>query len=123
MICLWPVLAPDWSRATMLLRDLIPALKPEVDLVKTTDGTIDDYEKTAQVLLMCGTEAAPPSKTPWTPSRMRCRGRLVSNLPAVIHGAAQDQGRQAIGDRRPAAAVLWRRYDTPPLTTICCLLR
>ena len=42
------------------LRDLIPALKPELDLVRATEGTIDHYKNmTAEILLMCGAEAPP----------------------------------------------------------------
>lgn len=75
------------------LRDLIPALKPELDQVKATEGTIDDYKKvTAEVLLMCGAEA-PPLFT----GTMGALANVLPNatrieLPGVNHGAAQDQG-------------------------------
>ena len=42
------------------LRDLVPALIPELEQVKATEGTIDDYRNaTAEVLLLCGSEAPP----------------------------------------------------------------
>ena len=65
------------------LRDLVPALKPELDLVKATEGTIDDYKNvSAEVLLMCGTEAPPLFKgTLDALQAVNCRGRGASNCP------------------------------------------
>jgi len=75
------------------LRDLIPALKPELDQVKATEGTIDDYKNvTAEVLLLCDTEAAPLFKgTLETLGNVLPRATRVE-LPGLSHGAAQDQG-------------------------------
>ncbi|MBV8315415.1 MAG: hypothetical protein JOZ53_10800 [Planctomycetaceae bacterium] len=75
------------------LRDLIPALKPELEQVKATEGTIDDYKNvTAEVLLMCGTQAEPlftgtlDALANVVPRTTRIK------LPGVNHGAAQDPG-------------------------------
>ncbi|MCB0931992.1 MAG: alpha/beta hydrolase [Mycobacterium sp.] len=78
---------------TIALRDLIPALIPELQLVKETDGTIDYYRRlTAECLLMCG--AGAPSLFTGT------RDALMEVLPhahtvelmGLNHGAAQDRG-------------------------------
>jgi pimeloyl-ACP methyl ester carboxylesterase len=75
------------------LRDLIPALKPELDQVKATEGTIDDYRKvTAEVLLLCGAKAPPLFKgTLAALANVLPRATRVE-LPGLNHGAAQDQG-------------------------------
>jgi pimeloyl-ACP methyl ester carboxylesterase len=75
------------------LRDLIPALKPELDQVAATEGTIDNYKNvTAEVLLLCGTEAAPLFKgTLDALANVLPRAARVE-LPGLNHGAAQDQG-------------------------------
>jgi pimeloyl-ACP methyl ester carboxylesterase len=75
------------------LRDLIPALKPELDLVKATEGTIDDYKNvTAEVLLLCGAEA-PPLFTGTLDALANVLPHATRiELPGVNHGAAQDQG-------------------------------
>ena len=75
------------------LRDLIPALKPELDLVQATEGTIDHYKNmTAEILLMCGAEA-PPLFTGTLDALEKVLPRATRiELPGVNHGAAQDQG-------------------------------
>jgi pimeloyl-ACP methyl ester carboxylesterase len=75
------------------LRDLIPALKPELDLVKATEGTIDDYKNaTAEVLLLCGTDA-PPLFTGTLDALASVLPRATRvELPGLNHGGAQDQG-------------------------------
>jgi pimeloyl-ACP methyl ester carboxylesterase len=75
------------------LRDLIPGLKPELDLVKATEGTIDDYKNvTADVLLLCGAEAPPLfTGTLDALANVLPRARRI-DLPGVNHGAAQNQG-------------------------------
>lgn len=75
------------------LRDLIPALKPELDLVRSTEGTIDDYQNvTADVLLMCGSPA-PPLFTGTLDALASVLPRSTRvELPGLNHGAAQDQG-------------------------------
>ncbi|HWT47935.1 MAG TPA: alpha/beta fold hydrolase [Mycobacterium sp.] len=75
------------------LRDLIPALKPELEQVKATEGTIDEYKTvTAEVLLMCGTQAEPLfTGTLDALANVLPRATRVE-LPRVNHGAAQDQG-------------------------------
>jgi deazaflavin-dependent oxidoreductase (nitroreductase family) len=77
------------------LRDLIPALKPELDQVKATEGTIDDYKNvTAEVLLMCGTQA-PPLFTGTLDALANVLPRAARvELPGLNHGGAQDQGGQ-----------------------------
>ena len=75
------------------LRDLIPALKPELEQVKATEGTIDDYKTvTAEVLLMCGTQAEPLfTGTLDALANVLPRATRVE-LPGLNHGAPQDQG-------------------------------
>jgi pimeloyl-ACP methyl ester carboxylesterase len=75
------------------LRDLIPALKPELDQVKATEGTIDTYKNvTAEVLLMCGTEAPPLFKgTLDALANVLPRATRIE-LPGLNHGAPQDRG-------------------------------
>jgi pimeloyl-ACP methyl ester carboxylesterase len=75
------------------LRDLIPALKPELDQVKATDGTIDDYKNvTAEVLLLCGAEAPPLFKATLDALENVLPRATRVELPGVNHGAAQNQG-------------------------------
>ena len=75
------------------LRDLVPALIPELEQVKATEGTIDDYRNaTAEVLLLCGSEAPPLFKgTLDALSSILPRATRVE-VAALNHGAAQDQG-------------------------------
>jgi pimeloyl-ACP methyl ester carboxylesterase len=75
------------------LRDLIPALKPELDLVQATEGTVEDYkDMTAEVLLMCGAEAPPLFKRTLDALEKVLPRVTRIELPGVSHGAAQDQG-------------------------------
>ncbi|MFZ0833372.1 MAG: alpha/beta hydrolase [Mycobacterium sp.] len=77
------------------LRDLVPALKPELDLVRATAGTIDDYKNvSAEVLLMCGTEAPPLFKGTLDALETVLPRSTRVELPGANHGAAQDQGGQ-----------------------------
>lgn len=75
------------------LADLIRAWKPELELVKATAGTLEDYRQvTAEVLLICGT-GAPPLFT-GTQDALHTvlpHARRVT-LPGLNHGAPQDQG-------------------------------
>ncbi len=75
------------------LRDLVPALIPELQQVKATEGTIDYYrDVTAECLLMSGT-GAPPLFTATQDALMQVlphATRMV--LPGLNHGGAQDQG-------------------------------
>jgi pimeloyl-ACP methyl ester carboxylesterase len=91
------------------LRDLIPALKPELEQVRATEGTIDDYKLvTAEVLLMCGAEA-PPLFTGTLDALANVLPRATRiELPGVNHGAAQDQG----GKPAVIADQLRRFFDT-----------
>lgn len=78
---------------TVALRDLVPALIPELREVTATAGTIDYYRNvTAECLLMCGTDA-PPLFTGTQDALQQvlphCT-RVV--LPGLNHGAAQDPG-------------------------------
>ena len=75
------------------LRDLVPALIPELEQVKATEGTIDDYRNaTAEVLLLCGSEAPPLFKgTLDALSSVLPRATRVE-VAGLNHGAAQDQG-------------------------------
>ena len=78
---------------SVALRDLVPALIPELRAVTASEGTIDYYRNvTAQCLLMCGT-GAPPLFTGTQDALQlvlpHCT-RVV--LPGLNHGAAQDQG-------------------------------
>jgi hypothetical protein len=58
----------------VVLRDLIPALKPELDQVKATEGTINDYKNvTAEVLLLCGDDSGVAALV----SVVRCGGRVA----------------------------------------------
>lgn len=78
---------------TVALRDLVPALIPELRQVRATEGTIDYYRNvTAECLLMCGA-GAPPLFTGTQDALLQVlphATRVV--LPGLNHGAAQDQG-------------------------------
>ncbi len=78
---------------TVALRDLVPALIPELHEVAATEGTIDFYRSVdAQCLLMCGA-GAPPLFTGTRDALLQVLPHATSvELPAVNHGAAQDQG-------------------------------
>ena len=83
-----------WADARMVkgdnvaLRDLIPPLMPELELVEATARTIDDYKNaTAEVLLLCGAEA-PPLFT----ATLDALANVLPNstrveLPGLNHGA------------------------------------
>jgi pimeloyl-ACP methyl ester carboxylesterase len=75
------------------LADLIRAWKPELDLVKATAGTLDDYRKvTAEVLLICGTQAPPLfTGTQDALESVLPHSRRIA-LAGLNHGAPQDQG-------------------------------
>ena len=78
---------------TVALRDLVPALIPELRQVKATEGTIDFYRGvTAECLLMCGSNAP----TLFTGTLDALQGVLPHSrrveLAGLHHGAAQDQG-------------------------------
>ena len=78
---------------TVALRDLAPALIPELQQVRATEGTIDYYRNvTAVCLLMCGA-GAPPLFTGTQDALQQVlphATRVV--LAGLNHGAAQDQG-------------------------------
>jgi hypothetical protein len=78
---------------TVALRDLVPALIPELRLVKATEGTIDFYRNvSAECLLMCGSNA--PTLFTGTVDALQDvlpHARRVE-LAGLHHGAAQDQG-------------------------------
>lgn len=75
------------------LRDLIPALKPELDLVKATEGTIDEYKNvTAEVLLLCGSEAPQLFKGTLNALADVLPRSTRVELPGLNHGAAQTPG-------------------------------
>lgn len=75
------------------LRDLIIAWKEELNVVKSTEGTLDDYKNvTAEVLLLCGTGAP----TLFTGTLDALQSVLPAatriELPGLNHGGAQDTG-------------------------------
>lgn len=75
------------------LRDLVPALIPELQQVRATEDTIDDYRRvTAETLLMCG-RGAPTLFTGTADALQQVipQSQRVE-LPGCNHGAAQDQG-------------------------------
>ena len=88
------------------LSDLVPALKPELDLVKATKEPSTTTRTCPPVLLICGTEIAPPFKrhprrpreraaagdSCGCPSDPRCRPR-----PAGMPAVAADQLWQFFG--------------------------
>ncbi|EHB47822.1 putative esterase/hydrolase [Mycolicibacterium rhodesiae JS60] len=78
---------------TVALRDLVPALIPELQQVKATEGTIEFYRGvTAECLLMCGSNA--PTLFTETLDALQDvlpHSRRVE-LAGLSHGAAQDQG-------------------------------
>ncbi|QLL06866.1 alpha/beta fold hydrolase [Mycobacterium vicinigordonae] len=75
------------------LRDLIVAWKQELDVVKATEGTLEDYAKVAaEVLLMCGT-GAPTLFTGTLDALQQVLPRATRvELPGLNHGGPQDQG-------------------------------
>jgi len=75
------------------LRDLVPALIPELAQVKATEGTMDDYKNvTADVLLMCGSDAPPLFKGTLAALANVLPHATRVELPGLNHVAAQDQG-------------------------------
>lgn len=77
------------------LGDLIVAWKTEMDVVKDTARTIDDYRNvTAEALLICGSQA-PPLFTGTLDALQSVLPRSERiDLPGLNHGAPQDQGGQ-----------------------------
>jgi pimeloyl-ACP methyl ester carboxylesterase len=75
------------------LGDLIVAWNEEMDLVKSTEGTLDDFKNvTADVLLLCGT-GAPPLFTGTLDALQTVLARATRvELPGLNHGGAQDAG-------------------------------
>ena len=75
------------------LRDLIVAWKEELDVVKATEGTLDDYKNvSADVLLMCGANA-PTLFTGTIDALQEVLPRATRvELPGLNHGGAQDSG-------------------------------
>lgn len=75
------------------LRDLIVAWKQELDVVKSTEGTLDDFTNvTAEVLLLCGT-GAPTLFTGTLDALQRVLPRATRvDLSGLNHGGPQDQG-------------------------------
>jgi pimeloyl-ACP methyl ester carboxylesterase len=78
---------------SIALRDLVPALIPELQQVRATEGTIDFYRNVkAECLLMCGSDA--PTLFTGTLDALQDvlpHSRRVE-LAGLNHGAAQDQG-------------------------------
>ena len=75
------------------LRDLIVAWKTDMEVVEATEGTIDGYKNvTAEVLLLCASEAAPLFKGTLDALQKVLPRATRVELPGVNHGAAQDQG-------------------------------
>lgn len=75
------------------LRDLILAWTTDMDVVKATEGTIDDYKKvTAEVLLLCASDAVPLFKATLDALQNVLPRATRVELSGVNHGAAQDQG-------------------------------
>jgi pimeloyl-ACP methyl ester carboxylesterase len=75
------------------LRDLILAWKQDMEVVKATEGSIDHYKNvTAEVLLLCASDAAPLFKATLDALQNVLPRATRVELPAVNHGAAQDQG-------------------------------
>ncbi len=93
---------------TVALRDLVPALIPELRQVMATEGTIDFYRTvTAECLLMCGSDAP----TLFTGTLDALEGVLPNarrvELAGLNHGAAQDQA----GDPRMLADQLQQFFS------------
>jgi len=72
---------------------LIVAWKEELDVVKATEGTLDDYKNvSADVLLMCGANA-PTLFTGTIDALQEVLPRATRvELPGLNHGGAQDSG-------------------------------
>lgn len=90
------ILWADAKRVTgddAALRDLIVAWKEELDVVKATEGTLDDYKNvSADVLLMCGANA-PTLFTGTIDALQEVLPRATRvELPGLNHGGAQDSG-------------------------------
>jgi pimeloyl-ACP methyl ester carboxylesterase len=90
------ILWADAKRVTgddAALRDLIVAWKEELDVVKATEGTLDDYKNvSADVLLMCGANA-PTLFTGTLDALQEVLPRATRvELPGLNHGGAQDSG-------------------------------
>lgn len=75
------------------LRDLIIAWKEELNVVKSTEGTLDDYKSvTAEVLLLCGTGAPPLFTGTLDALQSVLPAATRVELPGLNHGGAQDTG-------------------------------
>lgn len=78
---------------TVALRDLVPALIPELQQVRATEGTIDFYrDVSAECLLMCGSNAPPLFTGTLDALREVLPHSHRVELAGLNHGAAQDQG-------------------------------
>lgn len=78
---------------TVALRDLVPALIPELQAVKATEGTVDFYRNvSARVLLMCGGDAPPLFTATLDALQQVLPDATRVELPGLNHGAAQDRG-------------------------------
>lgn len=75
------------------LRDLIVAWKTDMEVVKATEGHIDDYKNvSADVLLMSAIDTAPLFAGTLDALQKVLPHSTRVELPRVNHGAAQDQG-------------------------------
>lgn len=76
------------------LQELLPTMHDEIELVKETEGTLENYKKvSAEILLLRGSETEPLLRdTQDTLNKVLPNSNLVE-LEGLDHGSAQDYGK------------------------------
>jgi len=76
--------------------ELIPTLRPELAVVRATEGALDDYRAVGARVLLMRASGAPPLITGSVDALHAVLPHSeVLTLPGLAHGSAQDQGRPA----------------------------
>lgn len=79
------------------LRDLIPTMPSEIELVRKTEGTIEDYKDiSAEVLLMMGSKSRDAFKDTLDALEQVLPHSKRIELQGLNHGSAQDYGKPEI---------------------------
>jgi pimeloyl-ACP methyl ester carboxylesterase len=84
-------------------RDLLATLKPELAMVRATEGRLDDFRRiNADVLLLRGSRSEPLITGSVDALRRLIPNARTAVLPGLVHGSAQDTG----GNPRVIAAAI-----------------
>ena len=79
------------------LRDLIPTMPSEIELVRKTEGTIEDYKDvSAEVLLMMGSKSRDAFKDTLDALEKVLPHSNRIELEGLDHGSAQDYGKPEV---------------------------